>query len=169
MPRFAFVLCLLLVGGASSFVSAGQFGTTVEMDARNGATFYVPGLITGLGAVDWMVDTGSGYMTINEEILTSLKENGQAHFVKRLRGRLADGSELEVPVYLIDSISIGDACWLRDVEVAVFPGSTRPILGLNVLQRTAPFIFSFEPPRLVLSHCDTEIDAVAIGLATPQD
>jgi predicted aspartyl protease len=166
MRSFACLLSLLLVGATPSAI-AGQFGTTVEMQARNGATFYVPGLITGLGAVDWMVDTGSGYMTINEEILALLKGNGLARFVKFLRGRLADGSELEVPVYSIDAISIGDACWLRDVEVAVFPGNTRPILGLNVLQRTAPFIFSFEPPRLVLSHCDGVIDAVAIRLDTP--
>lgn len=166
MCRFARLL-LILVAFATPSATAGQFGTTVEMEARNGATFYVSGLITGLGAVNWMVDTGSGYMTINEEILALLKENGLARFVKRLRGRLADGRELEVPVYSIDAISIGDACWLRDVEVAVFPGNTRPILGLNVLQRAAPFIFSFEPPHLVLSHCDSAVDAVAIGLATP--
>ncbi|MDO9596963.1 MAG: retropepsin-like aspartic protease [Azoarcus sp.] len=168
MRRFACLLFLLLVGATPSAI-AGQFGTTVEMRAKNGATFYVPGLITGLGAVDWMVDTGSGYMTINEDILALLKENGLARFVRRMRGRMADGSELEVPVYSIDAISIGDACWLRDVEVAVFPGNTRPILGLNVLQRTAPFIFSFEPPRLVLSHCDRAVDTVAIGLTTPQE
>lgn len=168
MRSFAGLLFLFLVGATPAAI-AGQFGTTVEMQAKNGATFYVPGLITGLGAVSWMVDTGSGYMTINEEILAMLKGNGQARFVKIMRGRLADGSELEVPVYSIDAISIGDACWLRDVEVAVFPGSTRPILGLNVLQRTAPFIFSFEPPQLVLSHCDGVIDAVAIGPDTPAE
>lgn len=165
MRRFACLLFLLLVGTTPPAI-AGQFGTTVEMEAKNGATFYVPGLITGLGAIDWMVDTGSGYMTINEEILALLKGSGLARFVRHVRGRLADGSEREVPVYSIDAISIGDACWLRDVEVAVFPGKTRPILGLNVLQRTGPFIFSFEPPQLVLSHCDRAIDAVAIGLAT---
>lgn len=164
MRTFASLLFLLLLGTAPS-AYAGQFGTTIEMQAKNGTTYYVSGLITGLGAIDWMVDTGSGYMTINEEILASLKVNGQARFVRQLRGRLADGSELEVPVYSIDAISIGDACWLRDVEVAVFPGNTRPILGLNVLQRTAPFIFSFEPPQLMLSHCDQAIDAVAIGPA----
>jgi predicted aspartyl protease len=166
MRRLACLLFLTLVGVIPSVI-AGQFGTTVLMQAKNGSTFYVPGLITGLGAVNWMVDTGSGYMTINEEILALLKGNDLARFVKHLRGRLADGSELEVPVYSINAISIGDACWLRDVEVAVFPGNTRPILGLNVLQRTAPFIFSFEPPQLVLSHCDRANDAVALGLVTP--
>lgn len=97
-----------------------------------------------------------------------LKSNGLARFMMHLRGRMADGSEREFPVYSIESISIGDACWLRDVEVAVLPGNTRPILGLNVLQRAAPFIFSFEPPRLVLSHCDSALEAVEIGLAAPE-
>lgn len=68
MRRFTCLMLLFLFGTTPSAI-AGQFGTTVEMEAKNGATFYVPGLITGLGAVDWMVETGSGYMTINEEIL----------------------------------------------------------------------------------------------------
>ncbi|PTD96492.1 retropepsin-like aspartic protease [Pseudothauera lacus] len=168
MRKFASLLFMLFVGATSS-ANGGQFSTTIEMQARNGTTFYVPGLITGLGAVDWMVDTGSGYMTINEDILALLKVKGAARFVKNLRGRLADGSELDVPIYSVDALSIGDACWLRDVEVAVFPGSTRPILGLNALQRTAPFIFSFEPPELVLSHCDGVTDVVAISQAAPTE
>lgn len=65
---------------------------------------YVPGLITGLGAVRWMVDTGSGHMTVNEEILALLKEHGLAHVVKNLRARLADGREREAPGYSIDAI-----------------------------------------------------------------
>jgi predicted aspartyl protease len=159
---------LLLWALAISAVPAGEFTTEVDMSAGGGATFYVPGRIAGFGAVELMVDTGSGYMTINEDMLHTLKDSGQARFVRDLRGRLANGSELSVPVYAIDAVSIGDACWLRDVEAAVFPGSTRPILGLNVLQRAGPFIFSFDPPRLVLSHCDTaEAHAQVTGRATP--
>lgn len=145
---------LLLLTGLCPIAMAGEFSTTIDMRSKGGATFYVSGQITGLGTVDLMVDTGSGYMTINEEMLKTLKDGGQARFVRNLRGRLANGSELDVPVYAIEAVSIGDACWLHDVEAAVFPGNTRPILGLNVLQRAGPFIFSFEPPRLVLSHCD---------------
>lgn len=159
-------LCVLLVAfAASAPVHADQFNVAIDMRAKGGSTFYVPGHIAGLGAVDLMVDTGSGYMTINEEMLTVLQAAGQAQFVRRLRGRLANGSELDVPVYAIDAVSIGDTCWLRDVEAAVFPGSTRPILGLNVLQRAAPFIFSFEPPQLVLSHCAASADGTTAALA----
>ena len=167
--RRAVCLLFLLLVGVAPVALADDFGTTIEMRAKGGGTtFYVSGHITGLGAVDWMVDTGSGYMTINEKMLLALQASGQVRFVKTLRGRLADGRELDVPVHAIDSVSIGDACWLRDVEVAVFPGNARPILGLNVLQRAAPFIFSFTPPRLQLSGCESAIataDAVRVGLA----
>ncbi|THF66963.1 hypothetical protein E6C76_00785 [Pseudothauera nasutitermitis] len=154
MRRFIRLLAPLLAGLCTA-ASAGDFNTPIDMHAKGGTTYYVPGQIAGAGTVELMVDTGSGYMTINEEILAALQVGGQVRFLRTLRGRLANGSELEVPVYLLESVSIGDACWLHDVEAAVFPGNTRPILGLNVLQRAAPFIFSFEPPRLVLSNCDS--------------
>lgn len=164
MHRIACLLLMLLVGTSPNAIGA-EFDTSVEMRAKVGATLYVSGRIAGFGTVQWMVDTGSGYMTINEDMLAALQENGRVRFVKRMRGRLANGSELDVPVYSLDALSIGDACWLRNVEVAVFPGSTRPILGLNALQRAAPFIFSFEPPRLVLSHCDRGADNLALAPA----
>jgi len=167
MRRQLVYLLFPLIAATSSMAVADQFHTEIDMDSRGGSTFYVAGSISGHGAVDMMVDTGSGYMTINEEILAKLRETSQPRFVRHLRGRLANGSELEVPVYAIDAVRIGEACWLRDVEAAVFPGSTRPILGLNALQRTAPFIFSFDPPRLVLSHCDMSTEAEITAAASP--
>jgi predicted aspartyl protease len=169
MHRRHFCTLILLLLGASAPAMADRFNTEIDMRSKGGATFYVPGQITGLGAVELMVDTGSGYMTINEEILETLKDGGQATFVKDLRGRLANGSELQVPVYAIKALSIGEACWMRNVEAAVFPGSTRPILGLNVLQRAGPFIFSFDPPRLVLSRCDARVDSDTAGIAAWQE
>lgn len=158
-------LCLLatIIAGTAGAVSAAEFDTTVDMRPTTSTTFYVEGRIAGLGAVDLMVDTGSGYTTINEEMLAQLKGAGSVRYVKELRGRLANGSEIEVPVYAIEALSVGGGCWLRNVEAAVFPGSTRAILGLNVLQRTAPFIFSFEPPRLVLSNCLTTAGSPSSG------
>lgn len=122
---------------------------------RNGgaATYYVAGYMDGAGDMDFMVDTGSGYMTINEETLKALKSNNRVRYVRKLRGVLADGSELLVPVYKIERLSIGGECHLQDVEAAVFPGATRQILGLSALRKAAPFIFSFDPPNLVLSNC----------------
>jgi predicted aspartyl protease len=130
-----------------------DFTIRVAMQEKSAATFYVPGEISGFGPVDLMVDTGSGYMTINEETLKVLMQQGAASYVKQLQGILADGSEIEVPVYSIERMRIGGDCWLTDIEAAVFPGNARQILGLSALRKVAPFVFSVDPPGLSLSSC----------------
>jgi predicted aspartyl protease len=144
----------------SSILSAGigsawgdDFNIRVAMQEKSAATFYVPGDISGFGPVDLMVDTGSGYMTINEETLKVLMQHDAARYVKQLQGILADGSEIEVPVYSIERMRIGGDCWLTDIEAAVFPGNSRQILGLSALRKVAPFVFSVDPPGLSLSSC----------------
>lgn len=132
---------------------AGEFGTKVPMREKGAATYYVPGEIEGLGDIELMVDTGSGYVTINEHTLTILTEQKRAEYVRDLRGILANGSEMIVPVYRISALNIGKNCWLNNIEAAVFPGKTRFILGLSALEKAAPFIFSTNPPSLTLSNC----------------
>jgi len=143
-------ICLLVF---SSILAAAEYRTRVVMTEKSAATFYVPAEITGYGSVELMVDTGSGYMTINENTLSILQHNGHARYVKQLQGVLADGTELIVPVYAISAINIGDNCLIKDVEAAVFPGNSRQILGLSALRKTAPFVFSVDPPELMLSYC----------------
>lgn len=155
--------------GGVAVAGAAEFNTTVPMKVKGAATFYVPGHIDGLGAVDLMVDTGSGYMTINEDALRELKRTNNARYVRDLRGILANGSEMVVPVYRLTAVNIGGNCRINDVEAAVFPGKTRFILGLSVLQKAAPFIFSMDPASLVLSHCSPgmgERVAVTVPAAT---
>lgn len=142
-------VCLLVW----SAVQAAEFDTSVPMRHGGAATYYVAGHLEGVGEADFMVDTGSGYLTINEQTLAALQKEKRAHYVRMLRGVLADGSELVVPVYRLEALSIGGRCLLSDVEAAVFPGATRQILGLSALKKAAPFIFSFDPPNLVLSNC----------------
>ena len=141
------------LGFAAQHAVAADFDVRVPMQDKGVATYYVPGEIQGVGAVEFMVDTGSGYTTINEETLGKLQARGDARFVKKLTGILADGSEMVVPVYSISGISIGTNCMLENVEAAVFPGKTRQILGLSALSRAAPFIFSVQLAELVLSNC----------------
>lgn len=136
-------------------VLAAEFDVRIPMRDKGLSTYYVPGDIHGIGQVEFMVDTGSGYMTINEETLAELKRQGTVSYVKKLTGVLADGSELLVPVYRISRLNIGGKCTLEDVEAAVFPGKTRHILGLSALSKAAPFIFSVQPAELVLSNCST--------------
>ncbi|HQU15200.1 MAG: hypothetical protein B7Z66_05720 [Chromatiales bacterium 21-64-14] len=134
---------------------AGQFGHTIPMIHRGASTYYVGGDITGYGKVEFMVDTGSGYMTINEDTLAVLQRSGDAVYVKDLTGIMADGTRRTVPVYRIKAVTLGGDCVLHNVDAAVFPQRTRLLLGLSALEKTAPFVFSTNPPKLVLSHCAT--------------
>lgn len=142
---------------ASGYLTAGDFDSDIPMRDKGAATYYVDGDIHGVGPVDLMVDTGSGYMTINEVTLGMLQLSGDATYVKDLSGVLADGSTMTVPVYRITQLRIGASCTLRDVEAAVFPGKTRQILGMSALRHAAPFIFSMDPPKLVLSNCTERV------------
>ncbi|AKH21978.1 retropepsin-like aspartic protease family protein [Sedimenticola thiotaurini] len=143
-------LCALLI---SSTVAAEDFGTSIPMRAGNATTYYVKAAVGDLEAMDFMVDTGSGYTTINEQTLGELEQNQQAEYLRELRGILANGTELVVPVYRLTRINIGGGCQLDNIEAAVFPGNTRQILGLSALKQAGPFIFSFDPPNLILSNC----------------
>lgn len=131
---------------------ADEFDVTVPMHDKGRATYYVNAQLADLGVSEFMVDTGSGYLTINEQTLNALQERKQARYVKELRAILANGSELVIPVYTINELRIG-TCTIRNVEAAVFPARTRQILGLSALNKAAPFTFSIDPPELVLRNC----------------
>ena len=133
--------------------TATEFATRIPMTAGNATTFYVKATAGDLQEMDFMVDTGSGYTTINEQTLAELQHIDQAEYLFELRGILANGAEMIVPVYRLSQLNIGGGCVLKDVEAAVFPGKTRQILGLSALKQAGPFIFSFDPPKLMLSNC----------------
>lgn len=130
----------------------------VPMTKHGAATYYVKADIHGLGQVDLMVDTGSGFSTINEHSLSILKQKGMVRYKKDLVGILANGNKMKVAVYTIASMNIGENCLLKDIDAAVFPGKTRQILGLSALRKTAPFMFSVQPPELTLTQCDNKLN-----------
>ncbi len=146
---FTALICALAVCGAAQ---AAQFDTRIPMLTGGAATFYVQGQLGDLETTDFMVDTGSGFMTINQATLDQLMARELAHYERDMRGVLADGSELVVPIYRIARFNIGANCVIENVEAALFQTS-RQILGLSALNRAAPFIFSVDPPELVLSDC----------------
>ena len=116
-------------------------------------TYYIKGEIKGGGSASLLVDTGSGYSVINHTTLRRLKKTGDAVYLKKLEGIMADGSTMIVPVYRISGINLGGNCYIPDIEAAVFPRSTRQILGLRTLRKVAPFSFDVDPPSLILSNC----------------
>jgi predicted aspartyl protease len=159
-------LAALLYGTAVPVV-AEQFDARIPMSIGSAATYYVQARFGALDATDFLVDTGSGFLTINRSTVDALVQQGLASFKRDLPGVLADGTEVKVPVYQISQFSIGP-CQLRDVEAVVFPATNRQIVGLNVLNRSAPFIFSVNPPELVLSHCTEQGLAEAEVIAPPR-
>jgi hypothetical protein len=144
--------------------SAESDATRIPMREKGSATFYVPANIRGAGDTELLVDTGSAFVTISETTLGALKRAGNARYVKNLQGVMADGRERVVPIYAVSGLNIGGSCTLGEVEVAVFAGTTRQILGLSGLRKVAPFVVSMDPPSLVLSHCGSD-SAVAATAA----
>ena len=152
-------LGLLAALAAAQFTGAAAAGVDVTLDKRPAGTFYTGGSIQGYGKLDMLVDTGSSVLVIDQNILNQLLAAGQARYSHDLGGMMADGSQRQVPVYRLGALRIGENCWVRDVDAAVFPAGSRAILGMNVLSRLAPFTFSADPPQLRLNQC----------LATPSD
>ena len=142
-----------LVALFASPAFAGEFDTVVPMSDKGASAFFVDADIEGFGAVQFMVDTGAGYTTINQEVLQALEANGHATYVKSLAGRLANGERVVVPVYQLTAITLGNGCRLNDIEAAVFPHTKRYLLGMSALRQAAPFAFSVDPPQLRLSDC----------------
>lgn len=149
--KLVIVMLALMMGDA---LMADSF-KTIPMNQKRLATYYVDANMHGSGDVEFMVDTGAGYTTINEQILVRLQGADNAVYVGELTGVMADGSTQRLPVYRIKHMVLGGDCVLSDVEAAVFPENTRMLLGLSALSKTAPFMFSTNPPRLSLSNCST--------------
>lgn len=148
---------LLFMTSFSVWGNDPELHKLIPIHSKGTAAYYVDGYIDGFGPAQLLVDTGAGYTTINEEMLAVLKKRGQAKFVKKLSGILADGSRKVVPVYLIPGINIGGECMIRDVEAVIFPAKTRLILGMNTLLKVSPFTFSMDPPSLLLSNCGNSV------------
>lgn len=147
----------------TAFSAVTATATAISLQKRATGTYYVPAAIAGYGGVELLVDTGSSYLVINETILARLKVDGAAKFSHNLEGSMADGSSRVIPVYRLAGIKLGDSCWIPDVDAAVFPQSSRPILGMNVLARLAPFTFSADPPALQLHQCQEPTGELALG------
>lgn len=132
---------------------ADQLRVTVPIHKKAAGTYYLTGKLGNLDDAEFMVDTGSGYVVINQQSLSGLKLQEQATYVRDIKAILANGKKLVVPIWRISRLTLAGQCVLRDIEVAVFPGKTRQILGLTALQKAAPFEFSIDPPQIILSHC----------------
>lgn len=138
----------------TSAVVAEDF-RVIPMNQKQLATYYIEASMLGSGNVEFMVDTGAGYTTINDYTLQQLLLADNAVYVGELTGVMADGTRHQLPIYRIKRLVLGTNCVLDNIEAAVFPEKTRMLLGLSALEKAAPFMFSTNPPSLSLSNCGT--------------
>jgi predicted aspartyl protease len=158
--RKLFAVLIILT---SSWVGAESVEQLIPMQASVASTYYINTEILGAGQHSMLVDTGSAYSVINEETLAYLSSNGQAKFIKQLRGRMADGSERIVPLYRIAAMNLVGNCLIKDVDVAIMNGNSRQIIGISTLMRAAPFGMSFDPPVLSLNQCVMKEQQASLG------
>ena len=119
------ILSLILLMACSGQLWAEPSLFDVPMHSKGANTFYISGKIGNMAPTEFMVDTGSSYMTINENTLAELQAVGNPRYLRDLKGVLANGAEMLVPVYTITDVLIGEKCLLEEVEVAVFPGQNQ--------------------------------------------
>jgi hypothetical protein len=98
---------------------------------------------------DLLFDTGSGYVSLSKASFEQIEAQPGTTFERHIRGKLANGAALSVPIYKVRELRLSGECVLRDIEVAVFPHADRDILGINALRQLQPFTVEMEPPALV--------------------
>ncbi len=98
---------------------------------------------------DLLFDTGSGYVSLSKASFKHIETQPGTTFERHIRGKLANGAALSVPIYKVRELRLSGECVLKDIEVAVFPHADRDILGINALRQLQPFTVEMEPPALV--------------------
>ncbi len=150
-------LLWILIALAAFWARADAGQQQIPMQTLGAHTFYIQSEIPGAGHFRMLVDTGSAYSVINEKTLARLSNKGRAHFVKNVRGTMADGSERVIALYRISAINLGGNCLIEDVHAAILPGKAQQIIGISTLMRAAPFAMSFDPPMLSLNQCTPQV------------
>lgn len=161
MARMQKTLTLLTLGLLNLAAGAADFDTEVPMTRAKSGNFYIEGQLNDQVAASFLVDTGSGLVTVSGDVLDELERHGKVTRSGRMAARLANGRLQAVNLYRVERFVIGGHCDLGTVDVAVMPGSDSNILGLNVLQRAAPFAMHVSPPKLALSACGLVADTLA--------
>lgn len=154
------VAMLAIAPALSATVPAADFEVEVPLTRAASGNYYVTGVLNAAVRSDFLVDTGSGLVTINERLFDALRAHGAVERGGRVAARMADGRLEAVQLYRVASFRIGEHCDLGAVEVAVMPGGAN-ILGLNLLSRAAPFAVHVTPPVLALSACGLAVDQLA--------
>lgn len=135
--------------------------TEIDLVEKNTDVFYLRAKVGDALSREFLFDTGSGYLALNDTTISELKTQNAAQYVRSINARMASGKIRSVKVYRISRLDLGGGCILNDIEAAKLPGDTRNIIGMNVLKRVKSFSVSYNPSRLTLTGCDANSRAVA--------
>ncbi|QJR82384.1 clan AA aspartic protease [Alteromonas pelagimontana] len=150
MTKWCALLLMLIVVTPS--VVGKDFDHELTLLASSGGTLYVEASFGSSLTTNFMVDTGSGMVTVNKETFQRLNKLGDAVPAGVSAARLANGKIQKVRLYRVSHFQLGESCDFNDVEVAVIDKGNN-ILGMSVLSRIAPFAMHMNPPRLAVSNC----------------
>jgi clan AA aspartic protease (TIGR02281 family) len=149
--RSCLLRCILSFGIIAALsASALAAGTEVALAPSAVGTLHID-ITVGDAHREFLLDTGSAYVVLSAQTLSSLERGGHAQRVRSLRAVMANNSHSQATVYKIDSLTIGPGCVARDFEAVVLPGARKNILGLSALRQFAPFTVHFEPSRLEMN------------------
>ena len=143
---FRAVMLLLLV--MSRFANAG---TDLPMTISQAGTWYVEGVLDEKVNTAFLLDTGSGYVSLSEKTFRKIRDESSTQFRRHIRAAMANGKIISVPVYSVAKLTLGANCTLTDVEVTVLASSDRDILGLNAITAMQPLTIQLDPPALKAS------------------
>jgi hypothetical protein len=157
LPRLArrssLVVVTLLVIALAGPVLADDFGYRVPLAQQPSGSLYVHGQINTTVTAEFLLDTGSGLVTVGRKLFAKIRRAGAVEKTGRVAARLANGRIQAVDLYLVQRFRLGESCELGPVEIAVMPGDGPNILGMSALARAAPFAVHLVPPALALSTC----------------
>ncbi|WP_169334820.1 retropepsin-like aspartic protease [Salinimonas chungwhensis] len=123
------------------------------LQKHGGGTLYLDIMVGQAITASFLVDTGSGLVTLNQRTFDQLRQQGR--ILKRgfIAARMANGSIERVQQYRLESISIDNRCELGPVDVAVIPAGSN-IIGINALMKAAPITITSD--ALGLSGCNNQ-------------
>lgn len=145
--------------------SADDFEFKIPISQQNSGSYHIAGALEGKVELDFLVDTGAGMVILTERTFKSLAEFTRRKPSRRIAVRLADGRTNAVDVYTVEQLVLGESCNVGPLEVAVIAGAKHNILGMDVLNKAAPFAIYPSPPSLALSACSEPLSAFA-GIAS---
>lgn len=147
------LVCFFLI---SLFISAFTVNAEpqgIALSRQGTGTLYVEATINNALSASFLVDTGSGLVTLNKKTFSALTRNAKVTSMGYIAARMANGQIQKLQRFSVSSINVGGNCDLGAVEVAVIPSGAN-ILGINALLKAGPFTISAN--ELTLTGCKSK-------------